>query len=70
MHIRRQIELFLRDSGMAATQFGRRVANDPQLVHDIRAGREPRRIMVDKIRAFIEGQCADQRRPNGQHGAG
>lgn len=56
VHIRRQIELFLQKSGMAPTLFGRLVAKDPRLVHDIRNGREPRRSMVDKIRIFIESR--------------
>ena len=56
MHIRRQIELFLRHSGMSATRFGRLVANDPRLVNDIREGREVRASMADKIRAFIESR--------------
>ena len=41
---------------MSATRFGRLVANDPRLVKDIRAGREVRASMVDKIRAFIESR--------------
>lgn len=55
--IRRQIEQFLRDTKMAPTQFGRLVAKDPRLVLDIRNGREPRRAMADKIRAFIADQA-------------
>jgi 2,4-dienoyl-CoA reductase-like NADH-dependent reductase (Old Yellow Enzyme family) len=51
--ILRRVEHYLRQSGMAATTFGRRVARDPRLVHDLRRGREPGRSMIDRIETFI-----------------
>ena len=38
----RSVEIFLTRHGMSATQFGRDAADDPRLVSDLRAGREPR----------------------------
>ena len=38
VNIRREIELFLRRSGMRPARFGRLAARDPRLVFDIRAG--------------------------------
>ena len=51
--IKRKIENYLRHSGMSATEFGRRVAHDPRLVHDVRRGRELGPRMVARIDAFI-----------------
>jgi hypothetical protein len=53
-HIRK-INLFLRETGMAETRFGRLVAKDPRLVRDLANGREPRAALVAKIDAFIAG---------------
>ena len=38
----RQIERYIRQSGMPPTRFGREAVNDPRFVHDLRLGREPR----------------------------
>lgn len=35
------VERFLRESGMAATTFGRCALGDPRFVFDLRQGREP-----------------------------
>jgi hypothetical protein len=51
--ILRKVEHFLRDSGMSATAFGRRVARDPRLVHDLRRGREPGARLTARIDSFI-----------------
>ncbi|MBS0255937.1 MAG: hypothetical protein JSS36_12220 [Proteobacteria bacterium] len=48
-----KIERFLRDSGMPWTKFGRLVAHDPRLVHDMRLGRTPRPAMAARITRFI-----------------
>lgn len=53
--IRRKIEKYLKQSGMSATEFGRRVARDPRLVHDIRHGREVGTRLGERIHAFIGG---------------
>lgn len=51
----RKIEDYLRTSGMAATAFGRAVARDPRLVHDLRRGREPGPDLRQRIDRFIDG---------------
>jgi hypothetical protein len=48
-----KINRFLRATQMPETKFGRRVANDPRLVRDIRNGREPRPAMAARIEAFL-----------------
>ena len=53
------IDLFLRASGMSPTAFGVAVANDPALVHDLRAGREPRRATRCRIERFINAALAE-----------
>lgn len=58
MNIRREIELFLKRSGMRPTRFGRLAARDPRLVFDIRMGREMRAPLIQRIQTFIESQDA------------
>ncbi|WP_302477397.1 hypothetical protein [Sphingomonas sp. ID1715] len=41
---------------MSATRFGRTVARDPRLVHDLRRGREPGARLRARITAFIGDQ--------------
>jgi len=53
--ILRKIEQYLRQSGMSATAFGRRVARDPRLVHDLRRGRAPGQSLTHRIESFIGG---------------
>ena len=45
----RTIERHLADSGETATAFGRRVANDGNLVPDLRAGRTPSLRLAAKL---------------------
>jgi hypothetical protein len=56
MHINRQIERFLILHNYPASKFGRMVARDPRLVHDMRRGRELGRAMVARAKAFIAEQ--------------
>ena len=49
------IERFLRESGMAATSFGRAAVRDPRLVLDLRMGRESGPSMRRRVEAFIDG---------------
>ncbi|MBS0503939.1 MAG: hypothetical protein JSS55_09105 [Proteobacteria bacterium] len=49
-----EIERFLKARAMAPTLFGRLVARDPRLVHDLRRGREPGPRMRARIAAFIK----------------
>lgn len=58
MTLLREIERHLRASAMSATRFGRDALGDPRLVHDLRAGREPRPATVARIRAFIAAHQA------------
>lgn len=53
MHLRREIELCLRHTGMTPTRFGREAARDPRLVFQIRNGREVRKPLERRIRDFI-----------------
>ena len=58
MNIRREIELFLRRTGMRPARFGRLAARDPKLVFDVRAGREMRATL--RVRDFIATQDAEK----------
>ena len=49
-----RIECYLRAKRIAATRFGREVARDPRLVHDMRRGREP----GGRMRRLIEARLA------------
>jgi len=53
-----KIERFLRASGMPPTTFGRRAINDPQLLHDLRNGRELGARTAARIEAFIRAEQA------------
>lgn len=53
MPILRKIEVFLRDTGMAPTRFGRDAVRDPRLVFDMRNGREPGTRMIRRIEHFM-----------------
>jgi len=51
MTLLRQIEIFLRQTGLAPTTFGRKAAHDPRFVFDLRNGRT---VGYD-LRARVEG---------------
>ncbi len=57
MNILYDVERFLKQTGMPASQFGRMVARDPCLVRDMRNGREPR----PRLRANIASHLAQHR---------
>lgn len=57
MSLLREIEPFLRRSGMAPTRFGRDAVNDPRFVFDLRRGREPRGDTELRVRQFIAGRA-------------
>lgn len=48
-----KIDRYLRHTGMSPSTFGRRVANDPRLVGDMRNGRVPGPTMIKRVDAFI-----------------
>jgi len=45
----RQIDMFLRQTGLAPTTFGRQAAHDPRFVFDIRNGR----VVGEKLQAQV-----------------
>ena len=51
--LRQDIERALRDHPMSKSRFGRRATNDPRLVDDVRAGRQPGPRVAARVRAFI-----------------
>ena len=52
----RAVDEHLERSGETATAFGRRVANDPRLVFQIREGRSPQLRLVERIIAATADQ--------------
>ncbi len=53
----RDVEQFLRNTGMAPTMFSRAAARDPNLIRHIREGR--RRLTLNmalRLREFMDGQ--------------
>jgi hypothetical protein len=49
----RQIERYIRESGMPPSRFGREVVGDPRFVHDLRLGREPRPKTTARVTAWL-----------------
>lgn len=49
-----EVERWLKGRDMTATQFGRASIGDPNLVGDLRSGRDPSSRTVARIRAFME----------------
>ena len=49
----RQIEIFLRETGMAWTRFGRLATHDPRFVQDLRNGRSPRPETERRVSSFM-----------------
>ena len=50
----RDVERFLRATGMPWTRFGRLAVNDPLFVKQLRDGRSPRPRTEIKVRHFME----------------
>lgn len=48
-----EIEVYLRDSGLSAHEFGLAIGNDVALMTSLRLGRHPNEAMCTKIRAYI-----------------
>lgn len=53
MTMLRTVEIFLRETGMAPTRFGRDAVRDPRIVFDMRNGREPSARMCRRLSHFI-----------------
>ena len=49
----RQIERFLRETGMPWTKFGRLATRDPRFVQDLRNGRAPRSATQIRVEHFM-----------------
>lgn len=49
----RKIEVFLRQTGMPATKFGRLATQDPRFVLDLRNGRCPRTPTEKRVEHFM-----------------
>ena len=57
-----EVERFLEASQMTPTVFGRQALGDPNLVRDLREGRECKRATRQRIRTFMQsfaGRVAD-----------
>lgn len=54
MTLIRDVERFLRTTGMPWTKFGRLAVNDPLFVKQLRHGRTPRPRTEVKVRNFME----------------
>lgn len=50
----RQIERFLRQTGMPWTKFGRLAVRDPRFVEDLRNGRTPRGDTERRVTTFMQ----------------
>jgi hypothetical protein len=50
------IEAHLERTKMSETAFGLAAVGDPNFIRDVRAGREPRRRMIRKVEAYIDGR--------------
>lgn len=57
----RQIERFLRDTGMPWTKFGRLAVHDPRFVEDLRNGRTPRPETAARVTRFMTAYQENQR---------
>jgi 2,4-dienoyl-CoA reductase-like NADH-dependent reductase (Old Yellow Enzyme family) len=51
-----RIERYLKRTRTSATSFGRECARDPQLVFDLRRGREPRLNLRRRIHSYLDAR--------------
>lgn len=65
MSMLRKIELYLKETAMPPTRFGRLAVNDPRLVGDLKNGREPGSRIVARIEAFLARDPENQAPKNG-----
>ena len=52
------IEAFRARTGMSVTAFGTAALNDPNFIGDLRRGRMPSLVLIDRVREFMK-QGAD-----------
>ncbi len=55
MTLSRRVDQFLRTSSLSATRFGLMIARDPNLVRNLRDGRQPRAALRRRIEAMLAG---------------
>ena len=55
-----RIEVFLKESTMPPSVFGRAAVRDPRLVSDLRSGREPGRDIICRVEHFMNKWRADR----------
>ncbi|QHD70166.1 hypothetical protein GS397_00845 [Sphingobium yanoikuyae] len=48
-----EVERWLKQHNLSAAKFGRQAVGDPNLVSDLRGGRDPSSKVVARIRAFM-----------------
>lgn len=56
----RDITTFCKAHNIAETRFGRDAVKDTTLIRDLKAGREPRRRTVERVRHFMATYGARQ----------
>ncbi len=59
MPLLRKIEIFLKETDMPWTKFGRLSVRDPRFVQDLRNGRQPGRTVSDRVEYFMNIWRAD-----------
>lgn len=63
MSLLRRIQLYLKQSGTPPARFGRDAVGDPNLMRDLRNGRELRTRTAARIVAFLETREARDAAP-------
>ena len=63
MSLLRRIDLYLKQSGTAPARFGRDAIGDPNLMRDLRNGRELRARTAERLIAFLETREARNAAP-------
>lgn len=48
-----EIEAYISEEGLSLSAFGELSVGDPRFVFDLKAGREPRRKTVEKVKNFM-----------------
>lgn len=59
MPLLRKIEIFLRETEMPWTKFGRLSVRDPRFVHDLRLGRQPGSRVSQRVEHFMNKYRCD-----------
>jgi hypothetical protein len=54
-----EVERWLKQHDLSASKFGRMAIGDPNLVADLRIGRDPSSKVVARLRAFMAKETAD-----------